>query len=68
MASMPKAIVAAHSAASNAGRFGNDIARGHVQRQVVDLKGEIIGETDLVDRGAACREIRDHLFGHRLAG
>ena len=41
-----------------------DVAGRHVERELEDLETESEGRAYLVDRGAACGEIQDHLACH----
>ena len=63
IASMPKAMVAAQ-AASSMRRALRDVAGRHVEREVEDLEADVEGGADLVDRGAAGREVLQHLARH----
>lgn len=44
-------------------RFAGDITGRIIEREVKHLQPEIIGDADLVDRGTARGEIRNHLLG-----
>ena len=46
---MPNAMVAAQPRSSSAGILG-EIGGRQMQRQVIDLQAEIVGDADLVDR------------------
>lgn len=63
-ASMPNAIVAAQPRSCERGIRG-DVSGREIKREVKDLQSQIMGEADLIDRGAAGGTEFDHARGCR---